>query len=88
MANLLNELYLSFDYYETQFESGIEEIFVTGGFSRLSGINEFLSKNLGIPTSSFNTLANIDITQDLQQKIKPFADIMAVSIGLALEDTS
>jgi Tfp pilus assembly PilM family ATPase len=88
LANLLNELYLSFDYYETQFESGIEEIFVTGGFSRFAGINEFLSKNLGIPTSTFDALKNISISSDLQQKVRPFADVLAVSIGLALEDTS
>jgi len=88
LANLLNELYLSFDYYETQFESGIEEIFVTGGFSRFAGINEFLSKNWGIPTSTFDALKNISVSPDLQQKVRPFADVLAVSIGLALEDTS
>ncbi|MDP8260673.1 MAG: type IV pilus assembly protein PilM [Candidatus Gygaella obscura] len=87
LSNLLNELYLSFDYYETQFETSIDEIYITGGLSQQPGLIEFLSNNLGITVNKLNPLQNLDMSVDLRSKLDSKKDIMAVSIGLALEDS-
>ncbi len=87
LSNLLNELYLSFDYYETQFETSIDEIYITGGLSQQPGLIDFLSSNLGISVNKLNPLLNLEVAAELKSKIDSKKDIMAVSIGLALEES-
>ncbi len=52
--DLGNEIQLSFDYFENQFEREIDEIQLSGGSSRLDVIGESFAKIFEKPTVSFN----------------------------------
>ena len=85
LDNLIDEIRLSFDYYESQFEEGVDKIYLSGGCSRLKDLDKFLSEALGLkikfwdPTSCFNISPDID-----HNKLSNAINQMAVAVGLAL----
>jgi len=50
LEDLANEVQLSFDYYENQFDHKVEEVFLSGGSVRFQGMDELLSQLLSLPT--------------------------------------
>ncbi len=85
-SSILNELYLSFDYYESQFEKKIDELYLAGGSSLLSGLREYLEKSLGIKVFLLDPFIKIRGKDLLQTKSNIDPNMFAVTIGLALED--
>jgi len=86
LGNLLNEIYLSFDYYESEFGLVVDEIYISGGGSNLSFITEFLKENLGREVFQLDPIKNLEIDSRLSQdKAKSLSSFLPVSIGLALE---
>ena len=59
--DLANEIRLSFDYVEGQFEVQIADLVLTGGSSQLPGIAEILGNILGRPVHVFDPLAGLDL---------------------------
>ncbi len=59
--DLANEIRLSFDYVEGQFEVQVADLVLTGGSSQLPGIAEILSNILGRPVHVFDPLAGLDL---------------------------
>jgi type IV pilus assembly protein PilM len=59
--DLANEIRLSFDYVEGQFEVQVADLVLTGGSSQLPGIAEILGNILGRPVHVFDPLAGLDL---------------------------
>lgn len=59
--DLANEIRLSFDYVEGQFEQQVTTVVLTGGTSQLISIGEILSNILGRPVHVFDPLAGLDL---------------------------
>jgi len=86
LANLLDEVKLSFSYYENQSGRSVDEIFVSGGAANTVGLDEALQETFGSIPRRWNPFqfletgsANIDINQ--MEKAK---GSFAVAVGLAL----
>ena len=86
LGNLLNEIYLSFDYYESEFGLVVDEIYISGGASNLSFIKEFLKENLGREIFQLDSRKNLILESDISpQKTESLFSFLPVCIGLALE---
>lgn len=87
MANLLNEIFVSLDFYENLTEQRIDEVYICGGSYQLPGLKEFLGGYLGLEIIDLNPLKNISLSPSLtQEKLTPLLPYLAVAIGLALEE--
>lgn len=87
LTNLLNEIFISLDFYENLTERRIDEVYISGGSSKLFGLNEFLSGYLGIEIITLNPFKNFSISPNVpQETILKLSPYFAVAIGLALEE--
>ncbi len=59
--DLANEIRLSFDYVEGQFEMVVSDLILTGGSSQLPGIPDILGNILGRPVHVLDPLAGLDL---------------------------
>ncbi len=59
--DLANEIRLSFDYVEGQFEVQVSSVVLTGGSSQLPGVAQILSNILSRPVNVFDPLAGLDL---------------------------
>lgn len=80
-----SEINLSFDYYENQYESKVEEIFLSGGGSRVVGLDEALEKIFERRTVSWSPVSGISVDSDLVDTdlLLENAPSLGVSMGLA-----
>jgi len=87
LASLLNEIFVSIDFFENLTEKKIDEIYLSGGSSQLFGLKEFLGGYLSLEILTLDPLKNFtfspSISQETISKVSPY---MAVATGLALED--
>lgn len=87
LGNLLNEIFVSLDFYENLTEQRIDEIYLSGGSAQLAGLKEFLSGYLNLPILDLDVLKNFSfasgISKEALAKISPY---LAVALGLALEE--
>jgi len=85
LNTLIDELRLSFGYYENQYGKNVNEIYISGGTMRLGGILDYLSEHIGIkpliwdPFSKCEKSPKID-TNSLESTRSQFA----VCAGLAI----
>lgn len=85
LDNLATEIRLSFDYYESQFEKGIDRIYLSGGSCNLAGIDEFLTESLGVDVESWDPLNALKINAAIDKdKLLAVKNQLAIAIGLAL----
>jgi type IV pilus assembly protein PilM len=86
LATLLNEIFVSIDFFENLTEQKIDEIYISGGSSQLWGLREFLGGYLGLEIITLDPLKNFtfspNIAKDSILKLSPH---LSVAIGLALE---
>ncbi len=85
LDDLANEILLSFDYFENQFDREVEEVYLSGGGARLTGVEQALERTLGRPTRLWDPTEGIEIHDgavdvDLVQEN---TSQLAVAIGLA-----
>ncbi len=73
--DLGNEIQLSFDYFENQFEHEIDEILLSGGGSRLEIVVESFEKIFEKPTTVFNPFEALAINSAID------ADLLACNAG-------
>ena len=57
--NLITEIRLSMDYFMTEKNIQVDELFLGGGGSLLKGIEGVFEKNLGLPVKIWNPLVNV-----------------------------
>jgi len=69
LNNLIEELRLSFGYYENQYGKGIGEIYICGGVARLGGIFAYFEESFGIKPMPWNPFSKFKINPDLDAKL-------------------
>ena len=88
LSNLVNEIRLSFGYYENQYGSSIEKIFISGGLSCSPDTIKFLGENFDAKPETWDPFRNFSpdstIASKVSDKDKP---LFAVACGLALRNT-
>ena len=85
LTNLAMEIRTSFDYYESQNNSSVVKIFLSGGGSKISGLKEMLASCLGMEVESWDPFKQIKISDKLDAvKLNKFSGQFNVAVGLAI----
>ncbi|MCK4859320.1 MAG: type IV pilus assembly protein PilM [Candidatus Omnitrophica bacterium] len=82
LETLLNETLRCFDFYESQYEKGIEKICLSGGAANFVGVKKFLEEKIGIEAEIWNPLQSIQ-TQGFEE-LKERKSEFAIAVGLAI----
>lgn len=85
LDDLANEIFLSFDYFENQFETEVKTVYLSGGGSRLNGIAAVFSETLGRRVVAWNPAADVEVAlaEDQAKRFRDNAPQLAVAMGLA-----
>jgi len=82
--DLGNEIQLSFDYFENQFEREIDEIKLSGGGSKLPVIRESFEKIFEKPATDFNPFETLTVNPAIDSDLLACnAGRLVVAVGLA-----
>ena len=83
--DLANEVLLSFDYFENQFDREVEEVFLSGGGARLPGVEEALERTLNRRTHRWDPTEGIEVHDGTVESglVRENAGQLAVAVGLA-----
>jgi type IV pilus assembly protein PilM len=86
LNNLLDEVKLSFSYYENQSGKNIDEVYVSGGGSGMAGLSDVFQENLGSKPSIWNPMQFIDTVTHAFDKelLEKTGSSLAITVGLAL----
>ncbi len=84
-TNLALEIRTSFDYYESQNNSNVVKIFLSGGGSKIFGLKEMLAGALGIEVEYWDCFKQIKVSDKLDvAKLDQFSSQFNVALGLAI----
>jgi type IV pilus assembly protein PilM len=84
LDDLGNEIQLSFDYFENQFDRVVEEVYISGGSARLPGLQRAFEGAFEKSVVFWNPLEGIDIRPGIDMKLlNQYAGQLAVGVGLA-----
>jgi len=85
IANLIEEIRLSLDYFMTEKNIQVGEFFLLGGGSLLKGIEGVFEKNLGIPVKVWDPVAGLQLSPSVASSdIHLSSSQLGVAIGLGL----
>ena len=62
----------------------VDQILLSGGTSKMKGMLEYFSKNIGLPVVSGNPWKDIVVEPKISQAVKSLGSSFSVSVGLAL----
>lgn len=83
--NLITEIRLSLDYFMTEKNSQVDELFLAGGGSLLKGIEGVFEKNLGLPVKNWNPLESVRLNAPAAtEDIQAYSAVFGVALGLGL----
>lgn len=86
LSNLLNEIFVSLDFYENLTEQRIDELYLTGGSSQLVGLKEFLGGYLNVKILQLDPFLHLTPATKLPAAgLTSLTPYLAVALGLALE---
>lgn len=84
--NLITEIRLSMDYFMTEKNVQVDELFLIGGGSLLKGIEGVFEKNLGVKVRMWNPLSTAHFnTLDASGDIQKYAAQFTVALGLGCD---
>lgn len=85
LDDLGNEIQLSFDYFENQFDRVVEEVYISGGSARLPGLQRAFEGAFEKSVVFWNPLENLDVKSDRidVKTLSQYASQLAVTVGLA-----
>ena len=84
LDDLGNEIRLSLDYFENQFEREVSEVLLSGGGSAMPWVAEELSALLGKPVRAWDPLENVTCeVGPAEERFRCEAGQFAVALGLA-----
>ncbi len=84
LDDLGNEIQLSFDYFENQFDRVVEEVYISGGSSKLPGLQRAFEGAFEKSVVFWNPLEGIEVRGGVDTKaLQQFSGQLAVGIGLA-----
>lgn len=83
--DLASEIRLSFEYFENQFELGIDEVLLSGGGSRLAGLDQDLGRTFDRPTMAWDPTGDFPIAAGSVdvETLNHHVPELAVAVGLA-----
>ena len=83
--DLATEVRLSFEYFENQFDRGVDEVLLSGGGARLLGFPEDLGRIVDRPTSAWDPTGDLPIAAGSVDAnvLREHAQELAVAVGLA-----
>ncbi len=85
LDDLGNEIQLSFDYFENQFDRVVEEVYISGGSAQLPGLQRAFEGAFEKSVVFWNPLENVDVKADRidVKTLSHYAGQLAVAVGLA-----
>jgi len=87
LGTLVNEIRVSFDFFESQNASAVSKIFISGGGSVVPGLKDKLAGLLGIEAEIWDALKKISVASGINaEKLKEITPCLAVAVGLALRE--
>lgn len=83
--DLANEIHLSFDYFENQFDEEVNEVYLSGGGSRLVMLEEAFERIFDRKTRKWDPTENLEIRADRidVDLLKENFSQLAIALGLA-----
>ncbi len=88
LLEMADDLRRSLEYYSTKYSKTPSRVFLCGGTAKMPKLDEFLSRELGVPVQVADPLNNVrvDVTGASQQYLREISPLFSVSIGLAIRD--
>jgi type IV pilus assembly protein PilM len=85
LDDLGNEIHLSFDYYENQFDHEVDEVYISGGSAKLPGIERSFERVFGRKGHFWDPTEGLDIRSDRVDLnyLKNNCSQLAICVGLA-----
>ena len=85
IEDLGNEIHLSLDYFENQFDKAVDEVYLSGGASRLRFLGEAFEKIFEKRVRAWDPTENLKIDETAVDtaKLKENASQNAIAVGLA-----
>lgn len=85
LNNLAGEIRVSLDYFEARNNRIVEKIYLVGGGSRLSGIEQYLEHLLAVRTQRLDYADRLIFDEGLDREdFVKNSDLLAIALGLAL----
>jgi type IV pilus assembly protein PilM len=88
LAELAEDLRRSVEYYSTKYSRMPARVFLCGGTAKIPKLDEYLSRELGVPVEVADPLKNVktNVPAASPQYLKEISPLFSVSIGLAIRD--
>lgn len=85
LDDLANEVHLSFDYYENQFDREVEDVYVSGGSARMAGLEAAFERVFDRKIHFWDPTENLDLRADRVDldELRERGGQLAVAVGLA-----
>lgn len=85
LDDLANEIHLSLDYYENQYDREVDDVYVSGGSSCLPGLQASFERVFNRGVNFWDPTENLEIHRDRvpTDELKAHSPQMAVAVGLA-----
>ncbi len=84
ITSLCNEVFISVDFYESQFGEIPEKLLLVGGGAKLKGLLDVVSDRLNMDVELFSLSESRIVCEDQEVDIRPFLPELAVDLGLLL----
>jgi len=85
LNNLAAEIRVSLDYFEARMNRTVEQVWITGGLSRLAGLHGYLHPLLGVEVHSLEFVDRLLCAETVDRRVlQEEADLLAIALGLAL----
>ncbi len=79
-VDLCDEIKSSFDYFELNWATGIDALYLTGGVSFVKEVGEVIAKNLNTPVKIWDPF----VGKEVSEEVSPYRHVLAVSLGAGL----
>ncbi len=85
LDDLGNEIHLSFDYFENQFDCEVDEVYISGGSAGVPGLKNSFERIFDRRIQFWDPTENLEIRSDRidVQELKDHRGQLAVAVGLA-----
>jgi type IV pilus assembly protein PilM len=85
LHNIIDEIRLSFSYYENQSGKSIQKVYLTGGSAKIINFYGMLKDNLGVDIVPWDPAEGMELDPAVDNKlVDSIKDQLGVAIGLAL----
>lgn len=85
LDELVNEIQLSFGYFENKHNKVIKNTYCSGGMIAQEGVIDYIGNKLGVKVNKWNPVDNVKIDEAISRSdINTVSSQLAVGIGLAL----